>query len=387
MRRAVYPYSARLPVGCLLFLAVLGGCDSGNTYQPPPPPQVTVSHPVQGAVRHSIDFTGNTQALYTVQLRARVQGYLEKVLFKEGDIVEAGQVLFIIQQNTYRSKLKEAQAELLAAQVRLLHSETEYRRFTGLHREDAAAQTDVDRWHYERDANRAQVMSAQAQVELAQLNLDYTTVKAPFRGRVSRRYKDPGNVVGAGEQTVLADINKIDPIYVYFNISEQDLLRIRSEKPAVNQGGARPPDVPIAVGLANEAGFPHQARLDYADIQVDTTTGTLQLRATLPNPDYRILPGLFVRIRAERAEAQPALLLPEDAIGFDQAGPYVLVVDSQNLAARRGVTLGPRVNRQYAIEAGVGADDRVIVNGQARAIPGRPVTVVPAPRDGAGAAR
>jgi RND family efflux transporter MFP subunit len=387
MRITVNHSSARLSLLWSLLLSVLEGCENGNTYQPPPPPQVTVSHPAARLVSRSIEFTGNTQAFYTVQLRARVEGYLEKVLFKEGDIVEPGQVLFVIQQNTYQSKLKEAQAELLAAKARLMHSATEYQRFTGLKKEDAAAQTDVDRWHFERDANQAQVLSAEAQVELAQLNLDYTTVKAPFRGRVSRRYKDPGNVVGAGEETVLADINKIDPIYVYFTISEQDLLRIRREDPALAKNGARPPDVPIAVGLANETGYPHKARLDYADIQVDTTTGTLQLRATLPNPDYRILPGLFVRIRAERQEPQPALLLPEEAIGFDQAGSYVLVVDAKNVVARRGVTLGPQVNRQFAIEAGVSADDRVITNGQARAIPGRPVTPMVAASDDAGAAR
>ena len=365
-------------------LSGLYGCENPNAFKPPPPPQVTVSHPRVGQVTRSIEFTGNTQALYTVQLRARVEGYLEKVLFKEGDIVEAGQVLFIIQQNTYQSKLKEAQAQWLAAKAQLMHAETEYQRFTGLLKEDAAAQTDVDRWHYERDADQAHVMSAEAQVELAKLNLDYTTVRAPFRGRVSRRYKDPGNVVGAGEETVLADINKIDPIYVYFTISEQDLLRVRREDPAVADKATQPPNVPVGVGFANEPGYPHRALLDYADIQVDPNTGTLQLRATLPNPNFRILPGLFARIRAERPGLQSSLLLPEEAVGYDQGGPYVLVVDDQNNVSRRGVTLGPQVGREYAIDGGVTATDRVIVNGQARAIPGHKVQPVEA---GAGQGR
>lgn len=367
-----------IAIGAALGLA---GCDSPNAYQAPPPPEVTVSHPRQGMVTRHLEFTGNTQALYTVQLRARVEGFLEQVLFREGDIVQEGQVLFVIQQNTYQSKLKEAEAKLLAAKARLLHSETEFNRFTGLLQQDAAAQTDVDRWHYERDANRADVMSAEAQVELARLNLSYTTVKAPFQGRVSRRYKDPGNVVGAGEETVLADINKIDPIYVYFTISEQDLLRIRRENPDVTAKTARP-NLPVDVGFANESGFPHRARLDYADIQVDSNSGTLQLRATLANSDYRILPGLFARIRGERSQPQDSLLLPEEAIGYDQGGSYVLVVDDQSMVSRRGVTLGPLVDREYAIDAGLSLADNVIVNGQMRAIPGHKVKAVPA---GAGA--
>ncbi len=365
-------------LGTISVLAGLcfSGCDAPNTYQAPPPPEVTVSHPRQGMVTRYLEFTGNTQALYTVQLRARVEGFLEKVLFKEGDIVQEGQVLFVIQQNTYESKLKEAEAKLLAAKARFLHSETEFKRFTGLLQQDAAAQTDVDRWHYERDATQADVMSAEAQVELAKLNLGYTTVKAPFQGRVSRRYKDPGNVVGAGEETVLADINKIDPIYVYFTISEQDLLRIRRENPEVTSRTARP-NLPVGVGFANEAGFPHRAVLDYADIQVDSTSGTLQLRATLPNADYRILPGLFARVRGERSEPQTSLLLPEESIGYDQGGAYVLVVDRQDMVSRRGITLGPQVDREYAIDAGLSADDNVIVNGQMRAIPGHKVRVIP----------
>jgi RND family efflux transporter MFP subunit len=237
----------------LLGLSLLiAGCENPNTYVPPPPPPVTVSHPMRGEVKPYLEFTGNTQAVRTVQLRARVEGYLEKILFKEGDVVNEGQVLFVIQQNTYQAKLKEAQAQLLAAKARQMHAETEFARFTGLLHENAAAQTDVDRWHYERDGSKADVMAAEAQVELAQLNLSYTTVKAPFRGRVSRRYKDPGNVVGAGEETVLADINQIDPIYAYFTISEQDLLRVRRARQ--NDGTdtvSKIPYIPLTLGMAN----------------------------------------------------------------------------------------------------------------------------------------
>jgi RND family efflux transporter MFP subunit len=257
----------------------------------------------------------------------------------------------------------------------MMHAETEFARFTGLLRENAAAQTDVDRWHYERDGSKADIMAAEAQVELAQLNLNYTTVRAPFRGRVSRRYKDPGNVVGAGEETVLADINQIDPIYAYFTISEQDLLRVRRNH---QQDGTdnvnKLPTIPITLGMANDDGYPHRGQLDYRGIQVDTNTGTLQLRAILPNANYRILPGLFVRIRADTGTPEQRLMLPEDAIGFDQAGAFVLVVDDKNLVARQAVTLGTKVGGQYAVTSGVSESDWVIVNGLLRAVPGRPVT-------------
>lgn len=363
----------------LFFLGLAAvACDSGNSYKPPPAPTVSVSHPRRDQVIDALEFTGNTQAFYTVQLRARVEGYLEKVLFKEGDIVEEGKTLFIIQQESYVAKVKEAEANLLASKAKLMHSETEYKRYLGLMKEDAAAQTDVDRWHYERDSDRASVMGNEAQLDIAKLNLAYTTVKAPFKGKVSRRYSDPGNVVGHSEETVLAEINKIDPLYVYFTISERDLLRVRENRIKQSAGQIVPqPTLPIFVGLANEEGYPHQATLNYTDIQIDTATGTLQLRATLPNPNGAILPGLFVRIRAEQPGTREGLLLPEDAVAYDQAGAYVLVVDAEGVVSRRGVSLGPLMDKSQVIDAGLNEDDWVIVNGQMRAIPGKKVTPVP----------
>lgn len=365
-----------LMIGSLALL--LAACDSGNSYKPPPPPNVTVSHPQRDQVIDAIEFTGNTQAFYTVQLRARVDGYLEKVLFKEGDIVDEGKTLFLIQQQSYIAKVKEAEANLLSAKAKLMHSETEFTRYTGLMKEEAAAQTDVDHWHYERDSNRAAVMANEAQLDIAKLNLSYTTVKAPFRGKVSRRYADPGNVVGHGEETVLAEINKIDPLYVYFTISERDLLKIRQtmEKSDVDRRANPSPNMPIHVGLANEEGYPHEALLDYADIQIDPSTGTMQLRATLPNSDLKLLPGLFVRIRAEKPGVHEGVLVPEDAVAFDQAGAYVLIVDEQGVVSRRGVELGALDHKRYEVTTGLTDDEWVIVNGQMRAIPGKKVSPV-----------
>jgi RND family efflux transporter MFP subunit len=360
-------------VAALLAALVLSACGDRNTYVPPPPPKVTVSQPVSRPVTDHLEFTGNTAALNTVKLRARVEGYLEKVLFQDGELVKKGRMLFLIQQNTYEAKLKQAEAEILANKARLMHAQTEYDRFSRLVKQKAAAQTDVDKWHYERDAAQAAVMASEAQRDLARLNLSYTEVKAPFDGRVGRHLKDPGNLVGAGEETVLAEINQIDPIYVYFNINEQDLLRVGPKNEAAKDE-AHKAKWPVYFGLANESGYPHKGYLDFAAITLNPTTGTLLLRGIFPNPQGMILAGMFARVQAPEAEAKPALLIPEVAIGFDQQGPYVMVVDGQNVVARRPVKLGTQVDEDRVITEGLSGQEWVIVNGLLRAIPGRQVT-------------
>lgn len=353
---------------------IAAGCGDHNTYAPPPPPQVTVSQPVQQPVTGYLEFTGNTEAFNTVQLVARVEGYLEKVLFHDGDYVKKGQLLFLIQQNTYQAKLEEAEAEVKAQQARLQHAQTEFARFTRLLRQKAAAETDVDRWRYERDAAQAALLAAKAQRELARLDLSYTRVTAPFDGRIDRRLKDPGALVGGGQETVLAEINQIDPIYAYFNINELDLLRVTG-KPQEPESTDKP-QYPIYLGLANEQGFPHQGYLDFAAISLSPTTGTLLLRGVFPNPDQKILPGLFARVKAPERQARPALVVPETAVGYDQMGPYVLVVNDQQVVERRQVKVGPQVGGNRVIDQGLTANEWVVINGLLRAIPGKQVTPV-----------
>ena len=367
----------------MTFAFWLPACKKSNSYVPPPPPQVEVAHPIEVPVAPFLEFSGNTQAYKTVELRARVEGFLEKVLLREGEIVKEGQLLFQLQQDTYQAKLQQAQAQVLADKAKLMHAETEYKRFSGLFKENAAPQTEVDRWHYERDSSQAGLMAAEADVTLAKLNLSYTQVTAPFNGIAGRRLKDPGNLVGAGEKTVLAEVNQVDPIYAYFAISEQDLLKVQSQRTAENGGeardlrqGGRVPPTPVYLGLSDENGFPHQGVLDFAGIKVDTTTGTLMLRAIFPNPKYEIMPGLYARIRAPISAPRPELLLPELAVAFDQLGSYVLLVDEKNIVQRKSVSTGLKKDKMIAIVEGVTPSDWVVVNGLLSAIPGKTVNPV-----------
>ena len=349
-------------------LALQAGCKEQPKPQPPPPPKVTVAQPVQQAVTDSLDLTGNTQAIYTVQLVARVVGYLEKVLFQDGQRVKKGQPLFVIQQNTYQDNLRQAEAADLtvpgpAAVDRipadpLLQSDPAQRGRQVRRRE----------LEFQRDTAVANLRAAEAQRDLAKLNLDYTLVTAPFDGRMDRRLVDPGNLVGSGGSTVLAQINQIDPLYVYFNISDLDLARLLKVTRGI-PGSTDGRKWPVHAGLPSEDGYPHQGYLDFAAINLTTTTGTLLMRGVLPNTDGKILPGLYTRVRVP-LEQRSAMLVPEVAVGHDQQGDYLLVVNDKNVVERRGVTTGPSVESRRAIATGLPGGEWVIVERPAQGRPG-----------------
>jgi RND family efflux transporter MFP subunit len=365
--------AAAWATGCALLVLLLAACDQKPAFTPPPPPKVTVAQPVLRGFTDSLELTGTTQAVNTVQLRARVEGYLEQVLFKDGETVKKDQLLFLIQQNTYVARLQQAEGSVQTQKAALEHAKTELARFTDLFNKKAAAQTDVENWRYQRDAAQAALMTAEAQRDQAKLDLGYTRVSAPFTGWIDRRLVDPGNLVGSGGSTVLVELRQTDPLYVYFNVSESDISRLMGNPGEIHNRGDAPKQ-PVYMGLVNEEGYPHEGYVDFASPAVSTTTGTLLVRGVFPNPDGKMLPGQFARVKAPAGKEKPSLLVPMMATAFDQLGSYVMVVNDKNIVERRNVKRGASSNDMYVIEDGLKGDDWVIVRGLPKAVPGKPVT-------------
>ncbi len=355
-----------------LTATLLAGCEQ-NSFQPPPPPKVDVAQPVQRAVTRYLDATGNTAPVKNVDLVARVQGFLQSIDYKDGDAVKEGTTLFTIEPETYKFKLDQAQAAEAGAQASLKQAEADYRRQSELVARQAVSQATLDSSTAARDNAKANLAQAQANTRIAQVNYDYTKVTAPFDGVVSAHLVSVGELVGVASPTQLATIVALDPIYVNFNVNEQDVLRIRAD---ARQRGLTESDfkqIPIEIGLQTENGYPHQGKLDYAAPTINQATGTLAVRGIVPNPNRVLLPGYFVRIRVPLDRVPNALLIPDTALGSDQSGRYVLIVNGDNTVEQRTVTIGAREGELRVIESGLKPDDRVVIAGLLRAIPGQKV--------------
>lgn len=350
-------------VGCLG--ALLVGCGPENTFQPPPAPTVTVSRPEVREVTTYDVFTGRTEAVETVEIRARVAGFLESIEFEPSDRVEAGQVLFTIEKAPFEARRDAAQASLAQAVATRDLMEATYLKVKESAEAQAASEIEVMEAEAKRDAAVAEVAAAEAALASAEIDLGYTTIKSPVAGQVSRDLVNIGNLVGASDASLLTTVVVDDPIHVYFNVDERTLLAYldsRSRSARQEQRAQREVTIELLDGrVYGETGYP-----DFADNRVDPDTGTIQVRAVLPNPNGELYPGLFVRVRIRKSTGE-AMLVPDVAIQRDMVGPYVLVVGDDGVVERRDVAIGGRDGRMRIVESGVDPDERVIVNGLQRA--------------------
>jgi RND family efflux transporter MFP subunit len=359
----------KLILSLALVSILLPACGRKAAAPLPPAPPVTVAVPAQEEIADAVDLTGTVAASQSVDLVARVAGFLKSANFEDGAFVEAGQLLFVIEPDSYEQQMRTAESVLQLAQL-------EYDRQLALNKQGATTPENIDKALSARD-------QAAAQAELAKLSLSYTRVTAPFSGRMGRRLVDPGNLVGPAANSRLATIQQLVPIHVYFNLNERDALVIRT---AIRQAApGKPFDArhsPVWVGLQNEEGYPHAGEIDFVDSGINTATGTVQLRAVLKNEDRVLVPGFFARVRIPLGPPRPTLVVPNRVIGNDQEGDYVLVADANDIVVRHAVVKGSLTARGCAIRSGLAPDDRVIVNGLMQARPGQkvaPVTAVPAP--------
>jgi membrane fusion protein, multidrug efflux system len=363
-----------------LLAAALAGCKPENKFQPPPPAEISVAVPLQQQVQPYEVLTGNTVAFNTVDLVARVEGFLSSINYTDGGFVKKGDLLFQIEQTMYKAKVKEAEASLDSAKAQLLNAQAEFTRQETLLRQNVTAQNTYDQAKAKRDSARANVESQEGNLIVAQTNLGYTSVTAPFDGIVTKHLVSVGELVGNGVATKLATIVQLDPIYVTFNMSEQDVLRIRAGLNQRRLSLEELSKIPFDIGLMDEEGYPHAGFLNYVSPEIDPATGTILVRGLFNNPNRDLLPGFFARIRVPTAlGSKSALLIPNRVIAEDQAGKYVLVVSKDNVVEQKRIVTGQLlVGGLRVISSGLAADDRIVLTTSGKAIPGNKV----APKEG-----
>jgi RND family efflux transporter MFP subunit len=336
------------------------------------PPAIPVVLPKVETVNETLEVTGNAAPVNQVTLVARIPGYLEQIHFQDGAIVKKGDLLFTIQQDQYKAQLQQAQAQLEAQKVMREHAHLEVGRFTLLLKQNATSQVEVDHWVYEEKTAEANISAAEAQVEIAKLNLSYTEVKSPFDGQMAKHLVDPGNMVGADPQSAnLAQIIQFDPIYVVANISSQQALDIRTNLNQRRLTLEELHQIPIEAALSDETGFPHRGTIEYVAPAIDATTGTLYVRGLIRNPNRALLPGAFVKVKLPMGKVtKSALLAPQRALQEDQGGRYLLVVGADDVVKKRYVQLGALVGALQVVTSGLERNDQIIAGELWRVSPG-----------------
>jgi RND family efflux transporter MFP subunit len=356
------------------FCLGMTGCAVAPSGPPPESPmQVVVSHPIEREVTDYADYTGRTAAVDSVEVRAHVWGYLDKVNFKEGALVKKGDVLFELDARPYQAALDQAKAKVTQDEAQLKFDEAEYQRNLSLVKTGAATQSDTDKTAAARAVDIANIAADKAVIASRELDVQYTKVIAPVSGRASRYVVTVGNLIQSGDQaggTLLTTIVSVDPMYVYFDADEYTVLRVRQLIREGKLPSARDVERPVWLGLANEVGFPHQGVINFVDNQVNPKTGTLRLRGMFPNKDEELSPGYFARVRFLTSVPHPALLVSERAIDTDQGQKVVYVVDKENTVATRPVRLGALHDGLREITDGLKAGEQVIVTGLQQVRPG-----------------
>jgi multidrug efflux system membrane fusion protein len=356
-------------------IALLAAC-SRPAPQAPPPPAITAAPAIGRSVNEWDEFTGRIEAVGYVQVRPRVSGFIEKVTFTEGKEVKEGDVLFLIDQREYRDALDRAEAELTRARTQASLAKSEAERAEPLVKENAISREEYDaRVSGSAEANAA-IQAAEAAVRTAKLNLEWTRVRAPISGRISRAEVTAGNVVqgGAPEPTLLTTIVSMDPVYVYFEGDEQAYLRYNQLARDGTRPSSRVVRNPVRMGLANEAGYPHTGYVDFVDNQLNPNTGTIRARAVFSNKDRFFTPGLFARIQLLGSGRFDAVLVQDGAIGTDQDRKFVYILKPDSTVEYRSVELGRIVDGLRVIRKGVVPDEEVVINGLQRIRPGMKVT-------------
>lgn len=354
------------------------------TAAPPPPPKVTVSQPIHREVVEWEEYTGRLEAVESVEVRARVNGYLQSIHFKNGATVKQGDLLFVIDPRPYQAELERAKAEFALANARLERTSKDLARAQMLVRSRAVSEEEVDTRVSDQRQAQESVQAARAMVNAAQLNVEFTQVRAPISGRISRNLVSVGNLINGGttQSTLLTTIVSLDPIYCYFEADERSYLKGIRQLRNGDRTNGRAGKQPVYVALADEENFPHQGFIDFLDNRLDQNTGTITARAVLPNSDLLLAPGLFARVRMPAGDKYKALMLPPEAVGSDLSQQFVFVVDDQNLVQYRKVTPGPIIDGWRVIRDGLQPDDWVIVKGVQRAKTGAKVD--PIKQDSAG---